>query len=518
MGYRDYSVVKGLIVDGSGHGDFTTIASAITAAVASGASASAPLNVYINAKATGAAYTENLTLQPGVNLVGLGYNPTIIGKLTYTQAGTVSIGGLTLQTNSDFFLSVTGSAASVVNLTDCNLVALNNTGINYTSSNAASQINFTSCYGDVATTGITIYSMTSAGVLNFFYSNWTDSGGSTTASNNSAGAVQMFNCVNIRCPLTTSSAGTLSVVGTSVTTSNVASITTAGTGSASITSSTLSSGSASAVSIGTGTTAIIFHSVLNCSNTNALTGAGTLTYAACNFQNSSGINVTTVTSDSYFKSLIQVFTSTGTYTPTKGLVYCIIECVGGGGGGGGAGASGATNQNTSGGGASGGYSRKASTAATIGSSQAVTVGAAGAAGASGANNGGAGGATSVGAICIANGGGGGGGSSAASWAFGGTPGAAGTGDLTLLGQYGGSGCGGGTITTIGFTSGGGGNSMFGPGALGQSQPVSASGTGNAASAGAYGGGGGGAMSYAASGAAAGGAGQTGIVVITEYVL
>src|SRR5205823_4319986 len=31
----------------------------------------------------------------------------------------------------------------------------------------------------------------------------------------------------------------------------------------------------------------------------------------------------------------QVFTGNGTYTPSAGMVYCIIECQGGGGGGGG---------------------------------------------------------------------------------------------------------------------------------------------------------------------------------------
>src|SRR5437879_1219197 len=30
----------------------------------------------------------------------------------------------------------------------------------------------------------------------------------------------------------------------------------------------------------------------------------------------------------------QVFTGSGTYTPSLGMIYCIIECIGGGGGGG----------------------------------------------------------------------------------------------------------------------------------------------------------------------------------------
>ena len=64
----------------------------------------------------------------------------------------------------------------------------------------------------------------------------------------------------------------------------------------------------------------------------------------------------------------QIFTSSGTYTPSPGMVYCIIEAVGSGGGGGGA--QGAGSQvYTGGGGGPGGYSRLVASAATIGASQ-----------------------------------------------------------------------------------------------------------------------------------------------------
>src|SRR6185369_12790577 len=102
------------------------------------------------------------------------------------------------------------------------------------------------------------------------------------------------------------------------------------------------------------------------------------------------------------KVLKQIFTSSGTYTPTTGMLYCIVECVGGGGGGGGV--TGTASQiYQGGGGGSGGYSRLIASAATIGASQTVTIGAAGTAGASGSNNGGAGGDTSVGSLCIGKG-------------------------------------------------------------------------------------------------------------------
>src|SRR5262249_42638257 len=47
---------------------------------------------------------------------------------------------------------------------------------------------------------------------------------------------------------------------------------------------------------------------------------------------------------------VQVFTSSGTYTPSAGLVAALIECVGGGGAGGGVAGPGASNSGVTGGG------------------------------------------------------------------------------------------------------------------------------------------------------------------------
>ncbi len=133
----------------------------------------------------------------------------------------------------------------------------------------------------------------------------------------------------------------------------------------------------------------------------------------------------------------QVFTSSGTYTPTAGMQFCIIECVGGGGGGGGVSGT-ASQYYIGGGGGAGAYSRKLATAATVGASQAVTVGAAGAGGV-GAANGAAGTTTNVGGICSAGGGGGANFASNASAPASGSQGAVGTGDVSEPGQAGSSG-------------------------------------------------------------------------------
>lgn len=198
----------------------------------------------------------------------------------------------------------------------------------------------------------------------------------------------------------------------------------------------------------------------------------------------------------------QVFTSGGTYTPTAGILYADVEGVGGGGGGGGSGT--AVNEIGAGGG-SGGYFKGILSAATIGSSQTITIGAAGAAGSSGGGSGGSGGTTSIGSILSATGGSGGTGNTSLSYVAGGAGGTATGGDYQVQGEAGTS---GGASNNVQST-GGGGSTPLGQGGkkqVGNSLSVAAqSGTG-------YGSGGG--SGPAAGGAAA--AGQPGIIIITEY--
>ena len=187
---------------------------------------------------------------------------------------------------------------------------------------------------------------------------------------------------------------------------------------------------------------------------------------------------------------VQVIAATGTYTPTAGMVYCIAEVVGGGAGG-----QSVTNDTDegAGGGGAGGYARKLITAATIGASKAVTIGAGG-----GSNL--AGGTTSLGAIMSATGG------------------AAGSSDA-LLGTLGGLGTGGdvnargmrGMLGADGNGYGGdGGSSPFGAGGTGSSAGA------NGAAATGYGSGGAGAFTTAITDRT-GGAGSAGVVVITEFI-
>jgi hypothetical protein len=207
------------------------------------------------------------------------------------------------------------------------------------------------------------------------------------------------------------------------------------------------------------------------------------------------------------------FTSSGTYTPSPGLVFAIIEGVGTGGGGGGAtGAAGGSFSGSGGGG--GGYSRKLVAATDIGASRPVTIGAGGAGGSAGSHAGSAGGDTSVGSLLVAKGGAGGDyadNGHAPGPSAGGDPG---TGDLTAAGCpsdapfYSNAG-----MFSFGMSSGG--SSAFGGGAVGPAPIIGASGGSNGRN---YGGGGaGGTAAYAAANAG-GGNGANGFVVITEFCI
>jgi hypothetical protein len=210
---------------------------------------------------------------------------------------------------------------------------------------------------------------------------------------------------------------------------------------------------------------------------------------------------------------IQTFTANGTYTPTPGMRSVLAEYVGGGGGSGVVVSTAAGQVATVGGGASGSYGKARLTAADIGASQVVTIGAAGVGGTAG-SAGGNGGTTSLGGLLTAPGGGGSPASpgavatSTADVSTGGVPGAIATGGniLTLVGNQGVYG-----IAIFSKTLGGtgGGSPLGSGGAAGGASFTATSGSG-------YGSGAGGPSNGASSAAKVGVAGTAGVIIIYEY--
>lgn len=213
--------------------------------------------------------------------------------------------------------------------------------------------------------------------------------------------------------------------------------------------------------------------------------------------------------------VVQSFTATGTYTPTSGMDYCNIYLIAGGGGGGYAKSTSSSNGGAGGGGGSGGLMLYfAVSAATIGASQSVTIGAGGAGGiASSVTIAGNGGDTSIGSLSTAGGGTGGDSAptsstvvySAGCSAGGATSSGSGTfinGETGILGFI-------DAANQVGI-SGTGGSSFIGAGGM----AITTAATG--ATATGPGGGGGGALAFAGTDRD-GGAGADGIIIIHEFI-
>lgn len=187
-------------------------------------------------------------------------------------------------------------------------------------------------------------------------------------------------------------------------------------------------------------------------------------------------------------------TPTSTWTKPAGLKYVVIEVIGGGGSGGNE----AFTTAASAGGGAGGYCKRTLPAASLGSTETVTVGAGGAAQASSGATGNTGNTSSFGSWCSSTGGTGGGGSTSSNNRAGGSGGTGSGGDLNVPGNAGEGGSGTAAASAV---PGIGGGSFFGGGAGGNAGNGSNGGGGSGIGAGSTG---------------AGGAGGTGMVIINDY--
>lgn len=210
---------------------------------------------------------------------------------------------------------------------------------------------------------------------------------------------------------------------------------------------------------------------------------------------------------------VQVLTASGTYTPSPGMLYCVVESVGGGAAAGGSAATASSQSAPAGGGGGGEYALGLFDAATIGASQAVTIGAGGTA-VSGNNPGGNGGTTSFGALLTALGGIGGSGAASLAGAVsnaGGNGGSGGTGgNVRFPGQYGTEGYFSGS-DQMGHGGAGGGTRYSG--GVKENDTVNSAGSNGIG----YGCGGSGSYNLGVTTARAGGNGSPGLVYITEYI-
>lgn len=529
-GDNNFGTCKIIVDKTPGLGTHSTITAALADAVAGD-------DIFIRASST--AYTENLTLKTDVNLCAFtcdsgsytdagASNVTISGTLSATFIGNCVISGIRLQTNSAACLSVTGTNPTNVLLLNCMVNATSATAI-VMSTNTGAQVECQSCTGNLGSTFGFFALSSGSNRLLIDNSAFLNNSGTTTASTMSGTSSLVVRNSTFQNAVTTSNtAGVLfqnSVIAGAL-------VLNATGGGDTIQNCVISAGSASGISIGAGATAAVEQSTINSSNTNAITGAGTLNYFGLSFDgSSSSINTTTkvqlssglplsipnggtgsTTFPGFTVAGAQTFIATGTYTPTASMKYCIVEVVGGGGGGGGAVGAGGSNSSGAGGGA-GGYAKAIYTAAQIGVSKTVTIGAGGAGGSAGLNAGTGGGTSSMSTLISATGGGGGNPSNSGI----NIPGLGGAGGVGTVGSgtsvvatYGQTGGAGLTFGTLSYPpSGAGGSSMYGAGG----GPCINNGASNPGLG--YGAGGGGGSANASSGAGA--AGTDGVIIVTEFI-
>jgi hypothetical protein len=290
MGYRNYATAQGHIVDATGKGDFTTIQAAINAATTFD-------TIFIRP----GTYTGNVTLQPNINLVAFetdaySANVVISGAISYSSTGDVSISGIQLQASGGYSLTVSGSNTSGVTLINCYLIGENHTFLNFTSSSSSSFIYIIDCICDMLNAGSSLFASTSAGTMildNVIGLNTYGTAVSNTF-NNSSGFLKIQNCV-MKYPFTLT-AGSINAITSSwidCGASNTTALTISG-GAAQVYQSTFSSGSATAITVAG--TLDFYNGNVYSTATDAITGAGIISYGGIVFSGSTNIITTSTQS------------------------------------------------------------------------------------------------------------------------------------------------------------------------------------------------------------------------------
>lgn len=277
------------IVDPLGfNGTHTTIASAVSAASAGDTILLMP-----------GSYTENPTISKSLQIssfysqggAGGPSGVTVTGEWT-VSAGSVNLAleGLTLVTNSNYIASLTGSSSQIF-ISNCT-ISVSGSYTGFTQNASSSNLWFFDCNASVGSSGV-LFSLTAG---NTWIINSIVTGGSQSTSTIGTGGQFTARHSLLECPLTTSGTGQIECeycsFGPHLTPYiNSTWITTAGTASSNIVDQCqLYSGTASAVSVGSGTTLYMTGCTVNSSNTDALTGAGTIYQGSLTFSGSSALN------------------------------------------------------------------------------------------------------------------------------------------------------------------------------------------------------------------------------------
>lgn len=300
---EDRTSTTPLVVDASttigSRGTFSTIQSAIDAAVSG-------QTIFIKS----GIYEENVTLKAGVNLAtygNSGFTPTVTikGKCSFASEGFVTISGLALQSNGDYALSVTGSAASRIYLIECNVIAEDFAAIYMDTTGSGASIRLVNCWCRTNAVATNFFVVTGVGGLTFWNVNVID-GGATAQSTPStfASTGQLLVKYSImRFPITTSGTGRISGTSSEFNTfaTNSVPLVVNATGAGGtlgnyVRGCIFLSGTAAALSVGPGSTINMEGNSVITTNSSPFTGTGTINQSGTSYSNTTAVpNSTTVT-------------------------------------------------------------------------------------------------------------------------------------------------------------------------------------------------------------------------------
>lgn len=286
-GDNNFGPAKWIVNATAGLGTHTTIATALT-------SSSSGDTIFIMP----GTYTEAITLKAGVDLTAYGCdsqnNVIIKGAVTVSFNGTVSCYGIQFTTNAATCFTVSSANTSSLFFKDCKIAATDGNGFDVNAANFAITLN--QCQTSSASTN-KVFNVTTVGGIAAYGCSLTST---STASTIAAGAINIYGGECASMIFTTATTGAINAFNCYFNNSaNLTSLTMAGTGSSTLQNCQFAAGTASALSIGTGCTATVSNCSVTSSNTNAITGAGTIVYSNISFIGTSSLMNTTTKTGKY---------------------------------------------------------------------------------------------------------------------------------------------------------------------------------------------------------------------------
>lgn len=267
---NNYGPAKFIVATSAANGTHTTLAGAL-------ADASSGDVIFMRD-----SVTEDVTLKAGVTITAFpgsarASNVAIIGNATASFAGSCVIAGVKLQGAP--FLTVSGSADTIVYVEECFLRVLAGNGIAYSSSSANSKVQLTNCFGNIADVAGFLYTQSSPGTVEIYQSEFSNSASSTNPATSSAGlAVWRKSYSGSQVQTTSTAILQMEYTEVFVKDLNIASVVHNGTGANStVKQCQFSSGTATVITCGSGATLQVADCFLATSNGTRTSGAGTIT-------------------------------------------------------------------------------------------------------------------------------------------------------------------------------------------------------------------------------------------------